>query len=104
MQLKLQGKGLANGTAKWINEYSTNQQQFTEIINAKLELQGITYGVPQPSLLDPRLFFMYAEDFPSCASHGEIELYTDDIIAYRKGNSIDGVHDSLKTMLEDIQW
>ena len=69
----------------------------------KSELLGITHGVPQGSLLGPRLFSIYVEDFPSCTSQGEIELYADDTTAYCTGNSIDEVHVSLEKMLKDIQ-
>ena len=100
MQLKLQGAGLANGVAEWINDYLSDRQQFTEINGEKSELQGITRGVPQGSLLGPRLFSIYVEDFPSCTSQGEIELYVDDTTAYCTGNSIDEVHVSLEKMLK----
>ena len=103
MQLKLQGAGLANGVAEWINDYLSDRQQFTEINEEKSELQGITHGVPQGSLLGPRLFSIYVEDFPLCTSQGEIELYADDTTAYCTGNSIDEVHVSLEKMLKDIQ-
>ena len=103
MQLKLQGAGLANGVADWINDYLSDRQQFTEINEEKSELQCITHGVPQGSLLGPRLFSIYVEDFPLCTSQGEIELYADDTTAYCAGNSIDEVHVSLEKMLKDIQ-
>ena len=103
MQLKLQGAGLANGVAEWINDYLSDRQQFTEINGENSELQGITHGVPQGSLLGPRLFSIYVEDFPSCTSQGEIELYADDTTSYCTGNSIDEVHVSLEKMLKDIQ-
>ena len=103
MQLKLQGVGLANDVAEWINDYLSNRQQFTEINEAKSELQCITHGVPQGSLLGPRLFSIYVEDFPSSTAQGGIELYADDTTAYCTGNSIDEVHESLEKMLNDIQ-
>ena len=53
MQLKLQGAGLANGVAEWINDYLSDRQQFNEINEEKSELQGITHGAPQGSLLGP---------------------------------------------------
>ena len=74
MPLKLQGAGIANDVAEWINDYLTNRQQFSEINEAKSEPHGITHGVPQGSLLGQRLFSIYVEDFPLCTSQGEIEL------------------------------
>ena len=42
----------------------------------------VKYGVPQGSLLGPRLFSIYVNDFPDCITQGELHLYADDATAF----------------------
>ena len=49
----------------------------------------IKIGVSQGSLLGPRLYAIYADDFPSCTKIGEIHLHADDTTAFVICNTID---------------
>lgn len=50
----------------------------------------VKYGVPQGSLLGPRLFSIYVNDFPDCITQGELHLYADDTTAFViGGNPVD---------------
>ena len=49
----------------------------------------IEIGVLQGSLLGPRLFRIYVNDFPFCMKIGEIHLYADDITAFVVCNTTD---------------
>ena len=46
-------RGVENG---WIKSYLTNRKQFDEINGSALELLNVTRGVPQGSILGPKLF------------------------------------------------
>ena len=45
--------------------------------------------MPQGSLLCPRLFAIYVNDFPFCTKVGEIHFYADDTTAFVVCNTID---------------
>ena len=52
----------------------------------------VAFGVPQGSLLGPRLFSVYVNDLPEVPSCGNLEMFADDTTFYQcSGNLVDGV-------------
>ena len=60
------------------------------------------YGVPQGSLLGPKLFPILVNDLPDCISNGEIHLYADDTTAFVIGKNEDEVVPLLNIILTEI--
>eukprot|EP00794_Sanderia_malayensis_P013204 gene13204-14555_t len=54
-------------------------------------MRKIECGVPQGSLLGPRLFSMYVDDFPEALSKGQVQMYADDATAYCAGSTMNEV-------------
>ena len=63
---------------------------------------SILPSILQGSLLGPRLFSIYVNDFSESISKGELHLYADDTTAFVIGNSTDEVVVKLNLLFEEI--
>ena len=59
----MQACGFSGNLSQWLGNYLYNRQQFMEVNGVKPNLQFISHGVPQGSLLGPRLFSICVNDF-----------------------------------------
>ena len=82
--------GITDDLLALLQDYLSNRSQN---VNVKGKLHSnvaiIKIGMPQSSLLGPRLYAIYLNDFPSCTKIGEIHLYADDTTAFVVCNTID---------------
>ena len=71
LSYKMDACGLHGKLKDWIQSYLLDRKQFV-IVNGKGPgLQIVPYGVPQGSLLAPKLFSIFVDDLPDCISNGE---------------------------------
>ena len=69
---KLKAVGLAGDMWKWINDYLSSRMQGTNVNRSRSDRNPIRPGVPQGSLLGPRLFASYVNDLPVSITSGEV--------------------------------
>ena len=55
------------------------------------DLTLVQYGIPQGSLLGPRLYTIYVNDLPDAITLGNVLMYADDTTIYCTGKSFDEV-------------
>ena len=55
------------------------------------DLTLVQYGIPQGSLLGPRLYSIYVNDLPDAITLGKVLMYADDTTIYCMGKSFDEV-------------
>ena len=55
-----------------LTSYLENRQQFVELNGVQSKLQDVSYGVQHGSLLGPRPFLIYVNDFADNFSTGEL--------------------------------
>ena len=60
---KLKAVGVSGDMWSWINDYFTNRMQRTQVNNVRSGLRPVRVGVPQGSLLGPRLFATYVNAY-----------------------------------------
>ena len=99
---KLQAWGISGNLFKWLNSYLSNRHQFVELNEVKSPVLGLKCGVPQGSLLGPRLFSICVNDFPKCITQGELHLYADDTTAFVTGDNPDDVTIKLNCLFKEI--
>ena len=105
MKAKLQGFGFTGKAYRILESYLDDRQQFVELNGTRSGMRDVSYGVPQGSLLGPRLFSMYINDLPDHITKGDVYLFADDTTFYYVGQNIEEVVDSLNEIgIEIKQW
>ena len=82
--------------------YLSNRRQFTDVNYCKSPSGYVDYGVPQGSLLGPRLYTIYVNDLPDHVDSGDIYLYADDTMVYCISPTVDHFLSSLNKALKQI--
>ena len=86
---KLKAVCLAGDMWKWINDYLSNRMQGTSVNTSRFDRNPIGVGVPQGSLLGPKLFASYVNDPSDPIVSGDVDMYADDTTIYVVGNTVD---------------
>ena len=82
--------------------YFTDRIQKTFINNTKSNIQSLTYGVPQGSILGPLFFTLYINDLPKLVS-SKMLLYADDSVIFDSSNDESILYKSLQRDLNLIK-
>ena len=83
---KLNHYGVRGKALEWFRSYLTNRKQFVMYNNVKSDVEEITCGVPQGSVLGPLLFILYTNDIPKCMKNCKCILFADDTTVYVNGH------------------
>ena len=75
---KLEHYGVKGIELNWFKSYLCNRKQFVEIDGVKSNLETITTGVPQGSVLGPLLFLIYMNDIHEASTALSAILFADD--------------------------
>jgi len=96
--------GLRGTTLQWISSYLTHRKQYVSISGVKSESVDLLFGVPQGSVLGPKLFTIYAGPIADiCRRHSlRAFLYADDSQLYLFFElSTPGDQDKTKSQIEE---
>ena len=63
----------------------------------------VQYGIPQGSLVGPRLYTIYVNDLPDAITLGNVFMYADDTTIYCTGKSFDEVCLKLNKVFDELR-
>lgn len=78
------------------------RKQFVQISGYQSEPKTITHGVPQGSILGPKLFSIFVNDLPESITSGELFMFADDTTIFTIGNNIDDIILTLQSVLDQL--
>ena len=98
---KLDHYGIRGVALDWFTSYLSNRQQYVKINEGISELQSISCGVPQGSILGPLLFLIYINDI-FYSSNTNILSFADDTTIYLSDHNISDLFKTANTTMADL--
>ena len=89
---KLYNYGIRGIAYEWFCSYLSDRYQFTCVNNSKSDVNMITCGVPQGSVLGPLLFLIYVNDIANAVPNVNVKLFADDTNLFVAGPSLVSVN------------
>ena len=103
LSLKLQAVGICGNLHEWLMNYLSDRCQCTLVNGYISDLTLVQYGIPQGSLLGPRLYTIYVNDLPDAITLGNVLMYADDTTLYCIGKSFDEVCLKLNKVFDELR-
>lgn len=75
---KLKAVGVSGDLLSWLDDYMSARKQFVQLSESQSKYTTITYGVPQGSILGPKLFAIFVNDLPESITGGNVFMFADD--------------------------
>ena len=97
---KLKAMGIKGDLLSLLQDYLSNRSQYVNVKGKHSDVTITEIGVPQGSLIDPRLFAIYVNDFPFCMK--SISSYAAETTAFVVCNTIDETVIALNILANEI--
>ena len=102
---KLEHYGVRGHAVKWFSSYSTEKKQYTSVNNMNFQIDDISYGVPQGSVLGPLLFLIYINDLNCAIEFSYIRHFADDTNILYRHQSLRKINQRINFDLKNIvEW
>ena len=103
LESKLLATGISGNFHEWIVNYLSERSQYVSVNGVNSSIRFVEIGVPQGSLLGPRLYAIYANDLPEATVNGYIHMFADDTTIYYIGREVEEIIDMLNIILKDFE-
>ncbi|XP_065684224.1 uncharacterized protein LOC136096636 [Hydra vulgaris] len=102
---KLKNYGIQNTNIKWLESYLQNRKQCVTYDLTYTQLEVISCGVPQGSILGPLLFLLYINDIHLSSKFLNFVLFADDTNIFFSGSNLKFVFSTVNTELINLnEW
>ncbi len=88
MITKLEHNGIRGIVLEWFKSYLTNRKHFVNFNEVSSDVNQVTYGVPQGSVLGPILLLMYVNELPNSLMMLKAILFVDYATVYASFSSL----------------
>ena len=85
---KLERYGIRGVTLNWIRSYLNNRFQYVKFNNTVSHFRKVTCGVPQGSVLGPKLFILYLNDIGTVLNKLKFIAFVDNTNLFSSGPDI----------------
>ena len=92
---KLEFYGIKGGNLRWFESYLSNRKQFITYGDKQTNIETITCGVPQGSILGPLLFLIFVNDLH------KVKKYLDPI-NFADDTNLSDSHKNIKTLFKIV--
>ena len=90
---------------KWLSSYLKDRQQFVKLGDYTSKCLDIACGVPQGSVLGPKLFILYINDICKVSELLKSVLFADDTNIFGSGQNLQQILDIITSEFRKIkQW
>jgi len=100
---KLYHYGIRGVAYEWIHSYILNRKQYVNFENHYSELLNIVCGVPQGSILGPKLFILYINDICNVSSLLHFILFADDTNIFRSDKNLNSLINTINSELKKLE-
>ena len=100
---KLEYYGIRGIAKNWFISYLNNRQQIVTINNSLSDIENISCGIPQGSVLGPILFLLYINDFYLCSEMFQFHLFADDANLFYKHKDLNSLETNVNNELQKVQ-
>lgn len=100
---KLEYQGIRGLPHELMKDYLSSREQTVKIGDSQSDVQIMTYGVPQGTVLGPLLFILYMNDLFECKIRGQITAFADDTSIVFSGRSWTEVIENMEVGISIVQ-
>ena len=99
---KLEHYGIRGVAHSWLKSYLELRKQFVNVNDCNSDLLNVTCGVPQGSILGPKLFILYINDICNVSDILHFVLFADDTNIFCSGKDMKKLCKTVSIALENL--
>ena len=96
---KIEKYGLRGKVLDWCTNYLKGRVQETLANNTRSDMNNLTFGVPQASVLGPLFFILYLNDVQQILRGVTLQMYADDTVIYASGKDLTTLKNTMQSNL-----